>query len=663
VTTISRLLVANRAEIASRVIRSAKARGIGTVAIYSDADAELPYVGEADVAVHLEGTAPAATYLQVDRVVDAAVRTGCDAVHPGYGFLSENAAFAAACDAAGLVFVGPPASVIASMGSKIEAKRVMAAAGVPVLEGADVEEGCDDATLGAIGARVGYPLLVKASFGGGGRGMRVVERDTELAEAVAAASREAAAAFGNGTVFLERLVVAPRHVEVQVLGDAHGAVTHLFERECSIQRRHQKLLEESPSPGISEATRAAMLDAAVTAARAIGYVNAGTVEFVVDRDERFYFLEVNTRLQVEHPVTELVTGLDLVDLQLRIAEGAPLDDVVLAASSTGHAIEVRLYAEDPDDDYLPDSGRLSSFEFDAAPGIRVDAGYASGSVVSTNYDAMLAKLVSWAPTRAEAARRLSMALRRARIHGLATNRDLLVGVLESSEFLDGSTDTAFLERHPARELSHAARVVDDELACVVATLWQRLVDRAPSPQPSGIPSAWRNVGPADQPRTYRLRGEPHEVLISGGHGARRVTLDGRKVEFGHVDVSERAVRGEFDGRTVAVELVRVGDTVYVDGSLGALALFIEPRLKVAAVEEAPGSLHAPLPGSVRAVAVSAGDKVAQGDVLVVLEAMKMEHSIRAPYRGVVEAVLVTDGDQVDSGAVLVVVAPLGSDAP
>jgi propionyl-CoA carboxylase alpha chain len=663
VRTIRRLLVANRAEIASRVIRSARARGIETVAIFSDADAELPYVTEADVAVNLPGAAPSETYLRIDRVVDAAVRTRCDAVHPGYGFLSENAEFATACERAGLIFVGPPPAVIASMGSKIEAKRLMAAAGVPVLEGAEVTERCEAAELSALGARVGYPLLVKASFGGGGRGMRVVERDSELADEVAAASREATSAFGNGTVFLERLVVAPRHVEVQVLGDAHGTVTHLFERECSIQRRHQKLLEETPSPGISDATRAAMFDSAVTAARAIGYVNAGTVEFVVDSDERFYFLEVNTRLQVEHPVTELVSGLDLVDLQLQIAQGAPLGESVLGATAAGHAIEVRLYAEDPDDDYLPASGRLSTFEFDSAPGIRLDAGYASGSVVSTNYDAMLAKLVAWAPTRAEAATILASALRRARIHGVTTNRDLLVGMLEATEFLEGVTDTAFLDRHPPRELCRAARSDDEALACVAAALWQRLFDRANSNQPAGIPAAWRNVGPADQPRTYRLRGDRHVVLISGGHGARRVTLDGRDVAFGHVEVSPDGVRGEFDGRTIAAGVVRIDRTVYVDGSLGSLALLDEPRLQVAAVEEAPGSLHAPLPGSVRVVAVSAGEEVRQGDILVILEAMKMEHSIRAPHRGVVESVLVKDGDQVDSGAVLVVVAPLPGEDP
>ena len=654
---IRRLLIANRAEIASRIIRTARARGTETVAVFSDADADLPYVGAADVAVHLAGSSPAETYLRGDLLVAAAVAAGADAVHPGYGFLSEQAGFARACEAAGLVFVGPPPSVIEAMGSKIAAKRTMAAAGVPVLEGADVDASLPREALLELGVAVGYPLLVKASFGGGGRGMRIVEKSGELVDAVEAASREAASAFGDGTVFLERLVLAPRHVEVQVFGDAHGTVTHLFERECSIQRRHQKLLEESPSPGISAATRAAMLDSAVAAARAIGYVNAGTVEFVVDGDERFYFLEVNTRLQVEHAVTELVTGLDLVELQLQVAEGGRLDSTVTGARSSGHAIEARLYAEDPDDGYLPSSGVLTRFEVPRTTGVRVDAGYESGSEVSTSYDAMLAKVVAWAPTRLEASRRLRAALQGSRLHGVATNRDLLVGILAAEEFLEGNADTSFLERFEPAVLSVGSRVPDESLLCVVAALWQRLCDRVASPQPLGIPAAWRNVGPADQPRTYLLRGERHVVAIRGPHGARRITLDDRDVTFGWVDLTATGGRAELDGHHLSVAIERVDDVVFVDTALGSIALRVEPRLREPVADELPGSLHAPLPGSVRSVAVSRGDAVAQGDVLVVLEAMKMEHSIRAPHDGIVDVVHVHDGDQVDGGAVLVVVAP------
>jgi propionyl-CoA carboxylase alpha chain len=658
VSAIRRLLVANRAEIAARVIRTAKARGTEAVAVCADPDVHLPYVADADVVVRLHGTAPADTYLRIDLLLDAARRSGADAVHPGYGFLSEHAGFARACEDAGLLFVGPPSSVIASMGSKIEAKRTMASAGVPVLEGATVEPGATGAALAALGEEVGYPLLVKAAFGGGGRGMRIVDVPDELEAAVGSAAREAESAFGDGAVFLERLVVAPRHVEVQILADQHGTVVHLFERECSIQRRHQKLLEESPSPGITESTRAAICAAAVAAASAIGYVNAGTVEFVVDADQRFYFLEVNTRLQVEHPVTELVTGLDLVEHQLRVAEGAPLDATVTRATTMGHAIEARLYAEDPDDGFLPDSGRLSHFEVGAVEGVRVDAGYATGSVVATSYDAMLAKVIAWAPTRLGAAGRLEAALRAARLHGVRTNRDLLVGVLGEAEFLDGRTDTGYLERHPAEVLTAAARDADETRACVLAAIWQRVEGRAASPQPPGLPAAWRNVGPADQPRTYLLRGVPHVVLVTGPHGARRVTLDGEPVVVTRCETSAAGIDAELEGRALRATLEVDGDVVYLDGTLGAVVLTEVPRLRPPVAEEAPGSMHAPLPGAVRRVTVSVGDEVAAGDVLMVLEAMKMEHAIRAPLDGRIDQVLVVDGDQVDAGQVLAVVAPI-----
>ena len=652
---IRRLLVANRAEIAGRIMRTARARGTETVAVFSDADAHLPYVSAADTAIRLPGTLASDTYLRVDLLLEAARRSGADAVHPGYGFLSESAAFAQACVDAGLVFVGPSAKVIESMGSKIEAKRLMAAAGVPVLEGVTVDEGIVTSDIASLAAKVGYPLLVKASFGGGGRGMRVVEHEGVLADAVSAASREAIAAFGNGEVFLERLVLAPRHVEVQVVGDQHGAVAHLFERECSIQRRHQKIVEESPSPTITASTREALCASAVDAARAIGYVSAGTVEFVVDDLERHYFLEVNTRLQVEHPVTELVTGLDLVELQLSIAEGDELPESVTSATATGHAIEARLYAEDPDDDNLPTTGRFTDFSFPEADGVRVDAGYGPGDEVSTNYDAMLAKVIAWAPTRVVAARRLAAALRAARLHGVTTNRDLLVGILGDDEFIAGATDTSFLERHPPAALCSAARFADDELYCVVAALWQRLEDRPPSPQPLGIPAAWRNVGPANQPRTYMLRGVPHVVVISGPNGARTVTLDDRLIEFGWVEVTSTTVAADLLGRTVRASIDRADDAVYVDGTLGSVTLLEVPRLAEPPVEEPAGSLHAPLPGSVRRLSIAEGDEVTEGDVLMVLEAMKMEHAIRAPLDGVVASVLVADGDQVEGGAILAVV--------
>jgi len=652
---IRRLLVANRAEIAARVIRTARARGTETVAVFSDADAHLPYVAAADQAIRLPGTSAADTYLRIDLLVEAARRSGADAVHPGYGFLSERAEFAQACVDEGLVFVGPSAKVIESMGSKTEAKRLMAAAGVPVLDGVTVEAGHAPSDVAELAAKVGYPLLVKAAFGGGGRGMRIVERDEELAEAVGAASREAASAFGNGEVFLERLVLAPRHVEVQVIGDAHGTVAHLFERECSIQRRHQKILEESPSPGITAATREAICASAVDAARAIGYQNAGTVEFVVDDVGQHYFLEVNTRLQVEHPVTELVTGVDLVELQLAVAEGSPLPATVTSVTTRGHAIEVRLYAEDPDDENLPTSGRLSAFEIPQVDGVRVDAGYASGDEVSTNYDAMLAKVIAWAPTREGAARRLAFTLRAARLHGVTTNRDLLVGLLEHAEFLGARTDTGFLARHPPAELARGSRSADEPVSCVLAALWERQRSTEGSPQPAGIPPGWRNVGPANQPRTYVLRGVHHTVRIARNHGAWLVELDGNALDVAGIEVTDTTVTCDLGSRRVHGTLSCDGASIFVDGTFGSSTLHEVPRLAEPEVDEPAGSLHAPLPGSVRRVSISPGDVVAEGEVLMVLEAMKMEHAIRAPLDGVVASVLVADGDQVQGGAILVVV--------
>src|SRR4051812_47050692 len=452
---IRKLLVANRGEIAARIIRTARAMDIATVAVFSDPDADAPFVAAADEAVRLPGAAPGETYLRGALVVAAARATGADAVHPGYGFLSENAGFARACAEAGLVFVGPSPEAIEAMGSKTAAKERMAAAGVPVLQGTVV--GADDQldleALAGAAADIGYPVLVKAAYGGGGRGMRIVQGASGLAEAVAAARREAAAAFGNGTVFLERFVERPRHVEVQIVGDTRGTVVHLFERECSIQRRYQKIIEEAPSPAVSPELRAELGAAAVAAAKAIDYVGAGTVEFVLDRSGRFFFLEVNTRLQVEHPVTELVTGLDLVRVQLQVADGEPLPDEVTGASITGHAVEVRLYAEDVPAGFLPVTGTLHRFAVPALPGVRVDAGVADGSVVGVHYDPMLAKVIAHGPTRDAACRRLARALAEARGHGVTTNRDPLVGILREGEVRRGGIDTGYLERHDPAELS------------------------------------------------------------------------------------------------------------------------------------------------------------------------------------------------------------------
>ncbi|WP_296151611.1 biotin carboxylase N-terminal domain-containing protein, partial [Pseudonocardia sp. SCN 73-27] len=487
--TIQKLLVANRGEIAARVMRTAHRLGISTVAVFSDPDADAPHVHLADEAVRLPGAAPSETYLRADLVIAAARATGADAVHPGYGFLSENAGFARDCATAGLTFVGPTPEAIASMGSKLEAKALMENAGVPVLPGATVTDTTD---LSAEADRIGFPVLVKAAFGGGGRGMRIVHDTASLEEAVDGARREAASAFGDGTVFLERYVVDPRHVEVQILGDTHGEVVSLFERECSIQRRYQKIVEESPSPAVDDALRAELGAAAVAAGKAIGYTGAGTVEFVMDQQGKFFFLEVNTRLQVEHPVTELVTGLDLVEQQLRVAEGDPLPEAVTSASIHGHAIEVRLYAEDVAAGFLPATGTLHSFTIPSGDGIRVDTGFVDGSVVSPHYDPMLAKVIAHGPTRTDAARALARALAGARIHGVTTNRDLLVGILREEEFLAGGTDTGYLTRHDPAALGAPAGGVARHASA--AALAAQATNRAGARVLATFPSGWRNVG-------------------------------------------------------------------------------------------------------------------------------------------------------------------------
>ncbi len=542
--TLRKLLIANRGEIASRVIRTARAMDLATVAVFSDPDQGLPFVRDADEAVRLPGSAPADTYLNVEALLAAAAATGADSVHPGYGFLSENAGFARACAAAGLTFVGPTPEAIEAMGSKIGAKEIMAAAGVPVLPGVvfdDVAEP-DPAALVKAADDIGYPVLVKAAFGGGGRGMRIVRNAAEVAEAVASARREAASAFGNGTVFLERFVEAPRHIEVQIFGDQAGTVVHLFERECSVQRRYQKIIEEAPSPAVSPELRAELCRAAVAAGQAIGYVGAGTVEFVLDAAGRFYFLEVNTRLQVEHPVTELITGLDLVKVQLEVAAGRPLPPEVTGATFSGHAIEARLYAEDVAAGYLPASGDVATFEVPApelngTAGLRVDAGFASGTRVSTFYDSMLAKVIGFGRTRDDARRVLAGALSRARLHGVVTNRDLLVGILREPEFAAGAIDTGYLTRHPPGDLCPPTPVPPEHaLAVALAGQARRRQD---APVLATIPSGWRNNPSAPQRATYTAADQAIEVSYEFTRDGLRAEVDGAAFPSGPAEQRSR----------------------------------------------------------------------------------------------------------------------------
>jgi propionyl-CoA carboxylase alpha chain len=701
-TTITKVLIANRGEIAVRIARTCRDLGIGTVAVFSDVDAGALHVEACDEAVRLGGATPAESYLRGDAVVEAARRAGTDAVHPGYGFLAENAPFAQAVLDAGLVWIGPTPAAIEAMGDKLEAKRRMAAAGVPLVLGAELAAAAapDSGEVAEAGAEVGFPLMVKAAAGGGGKGMRVVHTAGKLADAVAAARREAAGAFGDDRVFLERFVESPRHVEVQVLGDVHGNVVHLFERECSIQRRHQKVIEESPSPGIDAAVREALGAAAVAAAKAIGYVNAGTVEFIADeavlarrRDgedvdprEAFAFLEVNTRLQVEHPVTEEVVrvrstdgaleAVDLVRLQLLVAAGERLpftqDDLV----QVGHAIEARLYAEDPARGYLPATGTLSGFEPAALPGLRYDLGIRAGGVVSTYYDPLLAKVIAAAPSRREASARLARALDRSVLQGTITNRDLLVAVLRDEAFLAGDTTTAYLDERFADDAARtfAPRAADVEVALIAGALAGTTARRAQAPVLATLPAGFTNTAAFDPEVTFAVAGEERRIRYRQGRGgAWTVWLamtddhdaeapgpeDGRAVRLhaagadGHLDL-------EVDGHRQRVRVVAgsAGELQVLTAS-GRVELTELPRFPAATAEEVAGATLAPMPGSVVTVAVAPGEQVARGALLVTVEAMKMEHRVTAPFEGTVGEVRVRAGQQVDADQVLVVVEAPG----
>ncbi len=670
---ITRLLVANRGEIARRIFSTASHMGITTVAVYSDPDAHSPHVLEADLSVRLPGSTPTETYLRADLLLEAARASGADAIHPGYGFLSESAEFARAVVDAGYTWVGPPAPAIEAMGSKIGSKDRMRSAGVPTLDSITVDGDAYPA-IEAVDA-LGWPVLVKASAGGGGRGMRIVEGPGDLAEALDSARREAASAFGDATVFLERYVTSPRHIEVQVLADTHGSVVALFERECSIQRRHQKIIEEAPSPAVGPELRARLSEAAVAAARAVGYVNAGTVEFVVDAAGEPAFLEMNTRLQVEHPVTEEVSGLDLVRLQLLVASGAPLPDEVHAAVArgpVGHAIEVRLYAEDPGAGWRPSTGRLERFEIDRGrPGIRVDSGVRTGDIVSPHYDPMLAKVIVHAPTRSEAGARLAAALAGAHIHGVTTNRDLLVRTLRHPDFVSGHTDTGFLERHGltgpqglASPLADASAIGRHALAAALAAQAAR---RREATVLAGLPSGWRGnpwdhqevsfaVGDRTVSIAYRLDRRRHRS--PDGDPRQEVTealVDGVPADLTVLSFEPDNVVIEASGVTRSYAVHLVGTTAYVDGPDGSSRLEHIDRLPEPAELVVEGSSLAPMPGNVVRVAVALGDTVATGATLVVLEAMKMAHAVRAPSGGTVSEIAVSEGDQVETGQILVVV--------
>jgi propionyl-CoA carboxylase alpha chain len=644
--SISTLLVANRGEIARRVIRTAHDMGIRCVAVFVDHDSASPHVSDADESVRLT-----TGYLDGEAVIAAALATGAQAIHPGYGFLSENATFAAEVVAAGLIWVGPTPTVIAEMGDKLAAKRMAVAAGVPTLVSTD-DPGEADA--------VGYPLLVKAAAGGGGKGMRIVATPADLDEAIASARREALSGFGDERIFLERYVAASRHVEIQILGDSQGNLVHLGERECSIQRRHQKLIEESPSPVVDDAMRAAMGEAALHLGRAIRYQSAGTVEFLVDDATRdFFFLEVNTRLQVEHPVTEEVTGIDLVREQIRIAAGEPLGYTQADITFTGHAIEARLCAEDPAAGFLPATGTIAAFAPADTPIVRWESGVQQGSVVGVTFDPMLAKVVAHAPTRTEAAGLLALALERLHLGGVTTNRDFLAATLRHDAFIDGDTTTDFIDRaRPA--LTLALDEAELQRAATAAALWIQGENRSTAPVLAQLPSGWRNARLPAQSISLRHGDDTIEVTYrsqrdgSFGVGAEATAWVHRRSP-GDIDV-------EIDGLRATACVTRAGDHVHVQTVRGTVDFVVVPRFEVPGAGLPTGGLTAPMPGTVLDVRVAVGDHVTAGTTLMVMEAMKMEHHISAPADGTVTEVFVAAGQQVGNGDVLLLIESAETDA-
>ena len=660
-----KILIANRGEIACRVAATARRMGVRTVAVYSDADAHAKHVLACDEAVHVGGSAPRDSYLQWQRIIDAARATGAQAIHPGYGFLSENEDFAQACQDAGLVFIGPPASAINAMGLKAESKRLMEGAGVPLVPG---YHGADQdlALLRQQADRIGYPVLIKASAGGGGKGMRAVERGEDFDAALASCKREAINSFGDDAVLVEKYVQRPRHIEIQVFADTHGHCVYLFERDCSVQRRHQKVLEEAPAPGLTPALRRQMGEAAVAAARAVGYVGAGTVEFIVEQpggyehpeQMKFYFMEMNTRLQVEHPVTEAITGQDLVEWQLRVAAGQPLPLAQDELLIDGHAIEARICAENPDKDFLPATGTLHVYRkpphaaFEFGP-VRFDDGVREGDAISPFYDSMIAKLIVWGETRQEALAKLDAALAATHIVGLQTNVQFLRHVLASDSFAQARLDTALIPRERA-QLFQQDRLGRD-MAVAAAVAQTVLAERAAeTSDPFSRTDGFRSHGVASRRVDLEYRGESVVAKL-------RYLSDGLQLQVDDAEPKPLSLTALPDGRIDlryggARELVQVyalGEVEHVFGTRGAVQITELDTLSRADEGAGEGGrLTAPMPGKVVSIAVKAGDKVSKGQPLAVMEAMKMEHTIAAPQDGVVDEVLYAPGDQVTEGAEL-----------
>ncbi len=633
------LLVANRGEIAIRIIETAHEMGIRCIAVYVDADANAPFVRAADEAVHL----PDGGYLNSDLIIDAAKKTGAQAIHPGYGFLSENAAFARKVKKENIVWVGPSPHVISVMGDKLKAKELAVKADVPTLPMTSKTSEANN---------IGYPLLIKAAAGGGGKGMRIVKSKKDLKEAIKGAQREAKSGFGDDRVFIERYVEMSRHIEIQILGDSYGNIVHLGERECSIQRRHQKIIEESPSPRVSPEVREAMGKAAVKLAKKIKYQSAGTVEFLFDdKTDEFWFLEVNTRLQVEHPVTEEVTGMDLVYEQLRIARGEELGYLQEDITCEGHSIEARLYAEDPNNDFLPETGTLIAFEEDYEAEARWDSGVESGSIIGTSFDPMLAKVIAYGASRSDAAAKLARALESAHIGGLKTNRDFLIATLKTKEFLEGDTTTDFIERvKPPRALE----LNEDEINHVtaIAALWIQGINRVNDGILGHLPSGWTNGRIPKQNIKFNYKEEEINVTYKANKdGSFNIHNSSNAVVY---EYFEDGIDIEFNGRRNFSKITTSNNKILVHMPYGDILLDIAPRFVVPGMEVQAGGLVAPMPGRVIDLKVKKGSKVKAGDTLVILEAMKMEHSIKATENGVISDLFISSNDQVENGALLMV---------
>ncbi len=651
-----KILIANRGEIALRVMRACRELGIAAVAVYSDADVDAPHVEFADEAVRVGAAASRDSYLNISKIIEAAQATRADAIHPGYGFLSENAEFAESCAAAGLTFIGPTPQAIRQMGLKSAARRLMAEAGVPVVPGYDGEDQSVE-TLRAQTLKIGFPVLIKASAGGGGKGMRVVRSEDGVEEAIESARREAEKSFGDGSLLLEKFIEGARHVEFQILGDARGNLVHLFERDCSAQRRHQKIIEESPSPAVNDELRRAMGEAAIKAGRAIGYVNAGTVEFILAPSGEFYFIEVNARLQVEHPVTEMITGLDLVKLQIEIAEGQPLPLAQGDLQTRGHAIEARLYAEDPDHDFLPSTGKLHDWHLPRETGeLRIDAGVEQGTEVGIHYDPMLAKFIAHAEDRDTAIRKLVYALRQASIQGVQTNRDFLIRLLEHRDFRAGKAHTGFITDHLVELTSGDDPILDrmlDRASLIAVALYLQRQWQAADRLLAELPPAYRN-NPYRDPATKLGIGDDR-IEVSW----RRAADDNYEVRVLDSSIAAQVLscapgrlRVALDGIQRTFRITEANDQFYVHSSLGSRVVTRLPRHPIHQSASEQGSANSPMPGQVLKVLVEAGQKVSAGDPLIILEAMKMEHTMRAAVDGVVEAVLVSQGEVVAPGQML-----------